>query len=292
MILKKKSEKAVRELSDTKADKLIDIDKFEVVKHYLLMLNKGYSNFLIIKGRAGLGKSYSVINILRKLKTPFEYRSGYITPLSLYQLLYKYNKMLLVLDDVEGLFENKCVALLKSALWDINGKRIVSYETTHKKLMGNVPSVFDYQGKLVILANELKSKKDENFNALISRAVNYELLFSFKEIMAISDKILSKKKLNKVKYERVKDIIQRNITPISNFNFRILDRLVQMVRYNKDKAEELFLASLQQDTDMELVLKLMRKKLSVGEQIRQFSLETGKSRRTYFVIKKKIKELV
>lgn len=292
--LKEQGEKVISGWIKEKSRQVIKTDKIKLLHNYLDMTTKGYNNSLIIVGRAGLGKTYSTLNILKELKSPFAYKSGYTTPLGLYKWLYEHKDSVVVLDDLEGLMTNEsAIALLKTALWESNGKRLVSYETT-SKLMEGVPSVFEFKGKIIILANELHDNNaGESYKALLSRAVNFELRFSHKEILDISDKILASRRLPKEIVNKVKDIIKKDINEVSSFNLRLLDRLIKMVEYNKSNARELFKASLSIDSEMDLVLRLLKdNKFSVTEQTRLFQSETGKGRATYFRVKKRVMELI
>ena len=288
-----KSNEVVRGWIKQRANEVVKTDKIELLKDYIGMTVKGNNHSLIVVGRAGLGKTYSTLNILKELKKEFVYKSGYTTPLGLYKWMYEHRDSVLVLDDLEGLLTNEsAIALLKTALWDSNGKRLVSYETT-SKLMEGVPSVFEFTGSIIILTNELnENNSSESYKALLSRAVNFELKFTHKEILEISGKILKTKKLSQDIIERVKEIIKKDINEVSEFNLRLLERLICMVQYDNDKSRNLFKASLLINSEMDLVLRLMKEKINVKDQIAAYNTETGKSRRSYFRIKTKVLELV
>lgn len=293
-LMKETEEKVIAGWIKGKSREVIKTDKINLLHHYLKMVVEGFNNSLILHGRAGLGKTYSTLNILKELKSEFAYKSGYTTPLGLYKWLYEHKDSVVVLDDLEGLMTNKdAIALLKTALWESNGKRFVSYETT-SKLMEGVPSLFEFEGRIIILTNDInENNTNESYKALLSRAVNFELKFSHKEILEISEKILGSRKLSKAVVNKVNEIMKKDVNEISEFNLRLLDRLIKMVEYNKDKARELFKASLSIDSEMDLILRLMKdNKFSVTEQTRLFQNETGKGRATYFRVKKRVMELI
>ena len=64
---------------------------------------------------------------------------------------------------------------------------------------------------------------------------------------------------------------------------------MSFVKYDKGKAEHLFKITTETDEAKELVLKLMNSKKTVKQQIEEFIELTGKSRMTFFRIKKSIK---
>ena len=294
---KKKTEttiEAIKVLEEWKARQpknIIGSDNKEIIKDYLKMIKGGRIQSLIVFGKTGLGKTYSVINIAKDEKIDFVYRSGYTTPLALYRFLYENRDKAILFDDLEGLFSNElAVALLKSALWEADGKRIVCYETTAKEI-ADIPKVFEFTGKIIILTNRINGKKDEHFKALLSRTTNFELIFTYDEMLKMGDEIIESKGLTEEQKVVVKDIIKRNITPASEFNYRMLDRLIEFVKYDKERAEKLFLYSFEQDERTSLVYSLMNGYMSVSDQIKRFCEQTGSSRITYFRIKKYLKSI-
>jgi len=192
---------------------------------------------------------------------------------------------------MEKLFTNDiAIDLLRSALWEADGKRKISYKTTSDRL-GNYPDEFIYNGKIIWLINTIKGKLNESLKALISRTISYDFVYSFDELMEMTDKILDIKQVSKRTKKDVKKIIKNNITRATPYNFRILDRIIAFVNYDREKAEHLFLASSKKNEDIEIVLSLINTKhLGAEQQAKEFSKQTGKSRITYFRLKKEIRE--
>lgn len=287
----KEAERVLTEWKAIKPKNIIDSENKDIIRDYLKMIQAGNIQSLVIFGKTGLGKTYSVINIAKEEKIDFVYRSGYTTPLALYKFLFENRHSIILFDDLEGLFTNElAVALLKSALWEADGKRIVSYETTAKEI-DDVPKVFEFTGKIIILTNRINGKKDEHFKALLSRTTNFELVFTYEEMLKMCEEIIESRDLTDKQKAVIRDVMDRHINPTSEFNYRMLDRLIEFVRYDKDKAEQLFLCSHEQDDRVELVFKLMSSNLSVSEQVKKFYEQTGGSRMTYFRIKKYLKSI-
>jgi hypothetical protein len=286
----KESDKDYQEWENKESESIVENPKTELYREYLKLLLSGNIHSLICVSKAGFGKTHTTINILKQMKEKFVYKSGYTTPLSFYTFLYANKDNTIILDDLtDDIFKNKkMVAILKSCLYQAGGDRFVSYETTSDKL--TCPSKFKFNGKIILLANEVGSNNKENFNALISRCIYFELRYSFKEILEISNRILQTQKLSSDLNQKVLDIVSNNITQVSQFNFRQLEQLIEMVSYSKEKAEELFKHSFRKDKIMNLVCELMNTQLSVKEQAERFTEKCGFSRRKYFRIKQQIKE--
>jgi hypothetical protein len=254
------------------------------------MVIQGYVTSLICKSRAGLGKTQTTIQMLKEDKTEFHYINSYSTPLALYKTLYQHNGKIIVLDDMEMIFDNDIsISILKSALWDVDGERKVTYNSTTTRLT-EVPSSFIFTGRIVMLVNEIKAKKSPSFEALLSRTLNVEISYSFEETKAMAFDIINKRVSDVDQRVRIMDIINRCIAPFHDFNFRLLDRLITFVRYDTTEAEQLFMNTLSVDDDNKLVWSLLTQDITIDEQIQQFTAKTGKSRTTFYKIRKRIKE--
>src|SRR6056297_1997084 len=219
--------------------------QIETYKDYLRMLFEGYVYSVLCHSKAGLGKTYTTVKLLKQFGKSYEYSSGITTAVGLYKLLFDNNGKVLVLDDIETIFQDdRAVNLLKAALWDVDGKRIVTYKSS-SVVLEDYPDSFVYTGQIIILANEVKGKKDESYNALMSRCLKYELNYTFEEVIKIATSMtMQSSDLNPSQKTKVVDVIQRNICPQHSFNFRLLERLKAFVKYDIEKAETLFLESL------------------------------------------------
>jgi hypothetical protein len=286
----KESERDYLEWKNKEVEDIVENPKTELYNEYLKLVCEGNIHSLICVSKAGYGKTHTTINLLKKMKKEFIYKSGYTTPLAFYTFMFENREKTIILDDLtDDVFRNKkMIAILKSCLYQAGGERFVSYETTSDKL--SVPSKFKFSGKVILLANEVGSDDKEDFNALISRCIFFELKYSFDEILEISRRILNTKNLGKEINDKVLEIMRKNINEVSKFNFRQLEHLIEMVRYNPIKAEKLFLNSFKRDSTLAIVCELMKLPISVKEQALQFSEQTGFSTRKYYRLKARIKD--
>jgi Holliday junction resolvasome RuvABC ATP-dependent DNA helicase subunit len=262
----------------------------ETYRHYLSMLKSNHVNSVLCFSKAGLGKTHTTISMLKEMQIPYMYTSGVATAVSLYKMLYDSRDKVLILDDIETLFQDdKIINILKAALWEVDGRRQVSYNTS-SKVLEDYPHDFTYNGKIIILSNEIRGKYDESFKALMSRCLKYELVYTFSEIIEISKLMVNQEQsLTPTQKEQTINIIVDNIRPEHNFNFRLLQRLMSFVKYNSDIAEMLFMQSIEVDSDKAVLLSILRKDISVEEQVKEFTVATGQSRMTFFRRKKQLK---
>ncbi|MFW6173471.1 MAG: LAGLIDADG family homing endonuclease, partial [Elusimicrobiota bacterium] len=234
--------------------------------------------------------SYCCINTIKQETKDFIYKSGYTTPLSLYQFLYNNKDKLIVLDDIEGIFKDStALSILKGALWDIDGKRLVQYDTTSNKI--SAPSTFEFTGRLIILCNKIPNEDDMSVNAMLSRTNHYRISFTYNQKMKLIKLILKKHKdLSDKQRKEVLRIIKKNTdVATENLNFRTLEKLISFVKYNIKKAEELFIKTTDTNPYQKIVWDLMNSGKSVNQQIQEFYEKTGKRRSKYYEVKKEVK---
>lgn len=247
---------------------------------------------MILSGEGGIGKTILTISTIKKtLKADeWNYQNGYTTPLSLYEFLYNNrNKKVIILDDIEGVFNNKIsLAILKGCLWASDGQRICQYASKSDK--ANVPEKFIMKSKVIILCNYIPKIDDSSTRALISRTIYHKLNFTFDEKMNIcKDFVYKNKTISDNQKKNVMDILEKGVSEATrDFNFRTLSRLIAFVKYDKDKASDLFKQTTEVDELKQIYLEVIKKHSEVKHQIPLFIEMSGRSRRTYFRVKKEI----
>jgi hypothetical protein len=250
-----------------------------------------YHGFLML-GEGGLGKTILTLSSVKKyFKTnEWEYGNGYITPLALYEHLYlNRNKKVIILDDVEGIFNNKLsLSILKGVLWESDGKRICQYSSKSEK--ATMPQKFVMNAKIIILCNHIPRENDLSTRATLSRVISYKMNLTFQEKMVICKRFVSEEKIDEKVKEKVNFILDSKVNEATkDFNFRTLRKLIAFVQYDSEKAENLFEATTETDEDKEAYLKTIKHSDIVNLQIQHFLELTGKGRATFFRIKRSIK---
>jgi len=267
------------------------------IPHELLkvLLATKQHNGLIFFGEGGIGKTLLTISSVKNSLKPNEwaYSNGYTTTLSLYEFLYENrNKKLIILDDVEGIFNNALsLSVLKGVLWDSGGKRICQYSSTSDK--AQFPQKFIMKAKIVILCNNIPNENNISTRATLSRTITYKIYFSFEEKMKMCEKFIRKEDLTEKQKRKVIYLLHKHITKATkDFNFRTLRKIVGFVKYDIKKAEELLRATTEIDELKYAYLQAVKKCKKVKSQILYFIELTGRSRRTFFRVKKECKSAV
>jgi len=259
---------------------------------YLDTVIKGKTNALVIKSEGGLGKTYNILKHLSKRGIEVKYVSGWITKLELYQFLHANQNETIVFDDCEIMLEDDgIIALLKPAIWEtVKDKRIVSYISSSEKL--TVPKQFIFNGKVIMLINEIPQETRKTVQALLSRAIYYELEFSYQDKIKLMMEI-AKMPFNHLTLEErleVVNFIKENADETyQDLNLRSLMKGLDL-RANITTWKPLLKNLLVENEELRLVKEIIHAHpTDINKQIRTFQQKTGKGRSTYYVLKKQLK---
>lgn len=146
----------------------------------------GDTRALIISGPPGLGKSYTVEQVLKEYD-PNAIRhtiaKGYVKPTGLLRLLYKHREagQVIVFDDADTIFNDETSLNLLKTVCDTTETRMVSYlaETNmvDEDSAEKIPRSFEFDGTIIFITNldfdammQRGHKLAPHFAALISRS--------------------------------------------------------------------------------------------------------------------------
>lgn len=280
------------ELQKIASEKQPAVDKFfENAFGYLDTLIKGKTNCLVIRSEGGLGKTYNILKYLTKNSVDFKYVSGWITKLELYQYLHDNKNSLIVFDDCEIMLEDDgIVALLKPAIWEtIKDKRIISYISSSEKLQ--VPKQFVFNGKIVMLINEVPEEERKTIKALMSRAIFYDLAFDYHDKLKLMFEIakLPFGNLSLAERNEVAGYIQTNTDDTyEDLNLRTLIKGLDL-RQQSSQWKDLLKALLVENEDLRCIKEAIKTfPTEASKQFDLFKQKTGKHRSTFFALKHKL----
>ena len=225
------------------------MENLELIKKYVDILFATEVSSLIIKGPSGIGKTEGVLSKLKELNLEedrhFVYITGYMTPLSLYNILGKSRILeepkLLIFDDIDSILKNKaCISLLKSALAEARGKRIVSYESTSTKVESNS---FEFTGTVILIVNSLSGNA---VDPLLDRGIYYDIEF---DPVAMSKHISDNLESfygNKLHIEEKRSIWEKvkRFIDAPNFSIRALNRAFMFYMHDRDNWYEMWLRTM------------------------------------------------
>ena len=285
---KKEAEHSEKEfekaLNNIKFKSTNELEKaFKITKKLITTLVKSENiHGLILKGGAGIGKSFTTIKTLKDLKLKkgrdYEIMLSYTTPLELYQFLYENrDDKVIILDDTMGFFDNKInIGIVLSALWG-EGKRIVHYHSSSGKL--KVPQSFIFNSKIIWCANDVK-----DIEAVKSRCFYHELNFSY------NDKIKLFYEIGKIKgiKTEVIDFIKENSDELTkNLDFRLVIKINDMCSNNKEW-KDLAIDLLGKSDSLLLLKNFLNECSQIKDAEEKWCKETGYSRKTFYNYKNKL----
>jgi len=241
---------------------------------------------LILIGASALGKSFNTINALVTMGyTPdedFVVVSSYITPLELYTLLHNNAEKIIIFDDLFKLFSNDISkGILMSALWAVTPHRIVQYTSSTSKL--DIPKKFEFKGNILFLTNFFP----KDFDALKTRCLWYEIKLSFADRVKICYEMCKKRKIPL----HIMEWIEEEFDESYDLNLRTPIKVFNIFKHNPDNWKEIAKTQFVGDEELAIVKELLDKAVPVAEKILEYKRETGRSRRSYYRMVKKLREL-
>jgi hypothetical protein len=203
------------------------------MKYYLAMVTKTIQPGLIVCGAPGIGKTFNVLQFLKRNAYMNKVNMGIIkgacTAVELYTELYKMRNKgeILLIDDADTLIGPKApedtLSLLKAALdsTSMGPGKLVTYKSSRKIVSGskddeyNIPQEFYYNGSIIILTNYNIGQIDTALKGRVFtqniKTNNVEILKYLKTLMKdIEPDSLSL--LSKIKaYDYLMDIAKQNV---------------------------------------------------------------------------------
>lgn len=182
-------------LSVNTAEKFDINERFAFLEELVGMVVEGIHASAIVTGEGGLGKTYTILETLRKhglkdvnefetpelqegeeivWKNPGDYViiKGFTTAKYLYRLLFDNRDRLIIFDDCDEALENKTARnILKGAL-DSYESRWVSWGTEGRPGDDELPMTFKFEGRAIFISN--KSQNELN-QAIKSRSMRIDL---------------------------------------------------------------------------------------------------------------------
>jgi hypothetical protein len=147
--------------------------RFEFLYQLTNLVVDGVSPSLIVTGEGGLGKTHSVMSVVKDNvnESQFVVFKGYSTARGLYNSLYDNNGKVIVFDDCDSILEDRvALNILKSAL-DSYDKRTICWQSRMSR-SDEYPNQFDFTGQIIFISNKSMTSIDD---AILSRSLTVDL---------------------------------------------------------------------------------------------------------------------
>lgn len=165
----------------------LDNETVRLAEHYTRMVAMGDILGMTIIGPAGMGKTQLIEATLSEMGVEYVKYGGHITVASIYEYLFENWDKLIFFDDCSNIITNtEIMELLKQALSESQMKRTLHYRS-HGVKLGATPKNFEFEGRIIMSFNAM-DKNNPNVKAVLSRAPQVELKFSFADtVKAMKD---------------------------------------------------------------------------------------------------------
>lgn len=225
--------------TEAQIEKRLD-DRFRALDTMTVATVKGNNKSMIISGPAGVGKSYSIGQILddNQKKVRSTVIKGYVKATGLFKTLYEFRdaNCVIVFDDADSIFSDDVSLNLLKAACDSTRTRTLSWLSESKmedEEGERLPRSFKFEGSIIFITNydfddmiARGSKMAPHFEALVSRSHYLDL--SMKSTL---DYVV-----------RIKQVVNKHaMLRTAGFSMTEERLVVDFIESNKDKLRELSL---------------------------------------------------
>ena len=171
-------------------------ERFEMMRELAAAAGKGQVPSLIIPGAPGIGKSYTVMDVLDSQEIKYSRITGGISAVELYAMGFHHRNRgeVIFIDDSDMVFRDEDTMNILKAMTDSSKKRTVSWQKQNNTLVNDgVDPEYEYKGSLIFASNQdFQRIVDESANkyaphmaALISRAYYMDLLVHTRRALSL-----------------------------------------------------------------------------------------------------------
>jgi len=169
------------------AEVLADLtDRFKMLNILTQAATKSNIRALVVTGAPGVGKTYTVEQVLASADIRHDIVRGAMSAVNLYKLAYEYRQpgSVLVIDDADSIFNDEDALNILKVLCDSSVTRRVSWRKESAALReDDVPNQFDFNGAVIFISNlpfqdmvdEGRTKYAVHMEALMSRSLYLDL---------------------------------------------------------------------------------------------------------------------
>lgn len=191
---------------------------FKELDSYVTLIGKGLMPALMITGQGGVGKSFTVTDVLKRFGNKGEdyvIMKGHCTPPAMYKFLYYHYNQICVFDDCDSIFDTADgMNILKGALdsgdpreisWMSKGSDIVDtfgvedhqeieaslaeFAAAHGGKEGT-PSYFQFEGAVIFISNLSKKEIYKKDRALPSRCTCIDITLRARDVIRRIETVL------------------------------------------------------------------------------------------------------
>jgi hypothetical protein len=145
------------EVSKSKAtsDRAIPVRTYTELEKYVRAFSAKHLNLLIVLGGPGLAKSQTVRRLTGEQACWIE---GNATAFGMYVALWKHKDELVIIDDVDNLYSDRCAVRLLKCLCQTDPVKQIAWQSGSTRLeREGVPRSFETKSRVALIANDWKT---------------------------------------------------------------------------------------------------------------------------------------
>ena len=251
MVAAREAVAAARVIVPRKTDDEIITDLTEGFSELGLMtgdLARGKARAMIVTSKPGMGKTYTISNVLESMNHRFVSTTGGVSASQLYQMSYKYKHKgeVLVFDDCDNIFRDEdCLNIFK-AMTDTTRKRVVSWRKDNREMAdNNIEKTHVFEGGVIFSSNldfqafvdDGKNKFATHMAALISRAYYLDLhLHDMHSIalwinhVALDGKMFEKEEIDEGLGKEILGFMHENKDTLREYSLRTVKKICDLTK--------------------------------------------------------------
>lgn len=237
-------------------------DTFDILKLMTEAASNGNAKAIIVSGAPGLGKSFTVEEVLKPLGESCGYVKGFTRPTGLYKALHEYQHAgnVIVFDDCDSVFSDEVSLNLLKAACDTLDTRSISYgaETNMEAADGTkLPRKFEFNGAIIFITNldfeqmiASGSKLSPHLEALMSRSHYINLGMHSKRDYIVRIKqvveagMLTKRGISAEGQTEVMDWVFENVEKFRELSLRMIIKAADLYKSNHSEWKRIASATL------------------------------------------------
>ncbi len=224
-----------QQAADTK--QRLDINKrFMYMERLIKMVMTGHQPSLIITGEAGIGKTYTIMKMLKECGLESDYYTfvkGYTTNKGLFQILQINCDGLIIFDDCDSIFKDKVGSNILKTATDSYSIRQITWGKNKLEHENPDENTFEFNGQIIFISN---LSVNEFPQSLQSRSTVINLEMTITEKLLRIDTILGDIDAGEsVEYQhksKALDFMIQNQESIKDINIRTLLKLSRIYAYH------------------------------------------------------------
>jgi len=259
--------------------------------HFISATAEGFQRSLLIKAKAGIGKTYQITNTLEDEVGNEGYVkiSGHVSPLALYERMEDNRDAVIFLDDCSAVLKDRqSMELLKAATETEVDSRMVSWDSNTNKLPDTVDNEFEFNGQVIICANQIpdSGSTKEIIDSLIDRSIYIELDFTYRERIDLLKQVAYITDTDNIDAEERMTIANwiESVTDQSSsgVNLRTLFKCFNLYRYDPDGWSELAREMIDINPEVAYVAEALNRHDTVSGACEDYMDEFDKSRSSFY----------